>query len=124
MRKSMEKTEEVKKEEVKSKLVEAFVLWKNKSKSGNDYLKGHAFNNDPVIAYFNTNKKNPKEPDVRVYSLDAEGKQDKEIASLWATVGKNEKPYLTGKDDEDAKLIAFYDNQEKHPYIKAYFKED
>lgn len=119
----------VKKEEKKEvkqefNLIEAFVLWKNTSKSGKDYLKGYDLNKTKLVAFFNSNKKNPKEPDVRVYSIDSEGKQEKEVASLWENVTQNEKRYLTGNTDEKEKLVAFYSNKEKAPYIRAYFKED
>ncbi len=105
------------------KLTEAFALWKNKSKAGKDYLSGYDLHKNKLVGFFNTNKKNPKEPDVRVYSVNAEGNQDKEVASLWDYISKNEKRYLTGTTDEKEKLVAFYGKQEKAPYIKAYFKE-
>lgn len=123
MRKAIEKQEEPK-EVQKKKLTEAFALWRNESKSGVKYLKGADLHKNKLVGFFNTNKKNPKEPDVRIYSVDSEGKQDKEVASLWAGISKNEKPYLTGSTDEKEKLVAFYDTDEKHPYIKAYFKEE
>lgn len=117
-----------KKEEVKQevKLTEAFVLWKNKAKSGLDYFKGMDLNKVKLVAFYNSTKKNPKEPDVRIYTVNAEGKQDKEVASLWENVSKNEKRYLTGSTDEKEKLVAFYgdESDEKKPYIRAYFKED
>lgn len=116
----MEKTEEIKKE---VKLEEAFALWKNQSKAGNDYLSGYNLHKEKLVAFFNTNKKNPKEPDVRVYAV-VDGKQDKEVASLWANVSKNEKQYLTGMTSDKEKLVAFFDGKDKHPYIRAYFKEE
>lgn len=124
MRTVKEETKKEVKQEVK--LAEAFVLWKNKSKSGLDYLKGSDLHKNKLVAYFNTNKKNPKEPDIRVYSIDAEGNQDKEVASLWEYISKNEKRYLTGSTDEKEKLVAFYSKEEddKKPYVRAYFKED
>lgn len=112
-------------------LKEAFVLWNHTSKGNTNYLSGKAI--DPkgvsdfnVIGFFNTNKKNPKEPDVRIYSLTDEGKQDSEVADLWESVSKNEKRYLTGSTNEKEKLIAFYgnNNEEKRPYIRAYYKNN
>lgn len=116
-----------KKEEVKQevKLAEAFALWKNTSKAGTEYLKGYDLHKNKLVGFFNGNKKNPKEPDVRVYSIDAEGNQEKEVASLWENISKNEKKYLTGSTDEKEKLVGFYSNKdEKTPYIRVYFKED
>lgn len=110
-------------------LKETFVLWKNLSNNGKEYLSGFT-SDDPItsfklVGYFNTNKKNPKEPDIRIYSLDDNGKQDSEVASLWETVSKNEKRYLTGTTNEKEKLIAFYDSgEEKRPYIRAYYKNN
>lgn len=124
---SKEKTEtkEVKQEVT---LKEAFVLWKNKSSKGNDYLSGFTAGEEQtkLIGYFNTNKKNPKEPDVRVYSVKEDGSQDIEVASLWANVSKNDNKYLTGSTNEKENLVAFYgkENEEKRPYIRVYYKEN
>ena len=46
-----------------------------------------------IVAYFNTRKKNPKEPDIRVYDIDSEGKQGIEVAVLWENISKNENRY-------------------------------
>lgn len=126
MRKTIEKQEEVKKE---FNLKEAFVLWRNKAQSGNYYLSGFASEecgSQKLVGYFVSNKKNPKEPDVRVYTLDAEGNQDKEVASIWENISKNDVRYLTGVTDDKEKLVCFYgkENEEKRPYIRAYFRED
>ena len=111
-------------------LKESFVLWKNISSKQNEYLSGIA-TDDPsntfkLIGYFNTNKKNPKEPDIRIYSLNDEGKQDSEVASLWESISKNNNRYLTGTTNEKEKIIAFYGNSEdeKRPYIRAYYKNN
>lgn len=131
MRKQIEEKKLQKEETKETKMEEAFVLWKNKAKSGEDYLSGNTVDavkdaEIKLVAYFNSRKKNPKEPDVRVYTLDTEGKQDKEVCSLWENVSKNEKRYLTGTTDDKEKIIAFYNNSdnEKRPYIRAYYKQD
>lgn len=113
-----------------SELVESFALWLNKSKAGNDYLTGRLnekLGAGKLVGYFNTNKKNPKEPDIRIYTLDSEGHQDKEIADLWDSVSETTgNEYLTGTSDEQERLIGFYDKtspEKAHrPYIKVYFK--
>lgn len=125
------KQKEVKKNESEVKqefnLKESFVLWKKKSKSGLEYLSGFTSGEEKVnlVGYFNTDKKNPKEPDIRVY-LSSDEKQKEEVASLWANVGKNDNKYLTGSTNENEKLVAFYgkEHQELRPYIRAYYKED
>lgn len=116
-----EATAEVAKQSVK--LEEAFALWKNKSKAGNDYLSGVDLHKNKLVGYFNGKKKNPKEPDIRVYTL-VEGKQGQEVASLWTATSKNDKQFLTGLTSDKEKLVAFFDGKEKHPYIRAYFKEN
>lgn len=108
-------------------LKEAFVLWKNESKNKTEYLRGFISDDKKVkiTGFFNTNKKNPKEPDVRVYVMDNEGKNI-EIASLWESITKNNKRILTGSTNENEKLVAFYgkEHQEMRPYIRAYYRED
>lgn len=124
----LKKNEEIKKGEFNLK--EAFVLWKDTAKSGTNYLKGSIIdekeNKTSLVGYFNTNKKNPKEPDVRIYCINEEGKQDKEVCDLWETVSKTEKRYLTGIDDDKERIIAFYTEEQNkegtRPYIRAYYK--
>lgn len=119
-------------EQKQSNLTEAFVLWEKKSKNGQFYLTGVTSSAcDEVkrlIAFYNGSKKNPKEPDIRVYSVDAEGKQDQEVASLWNNISqKTKKEYLTGVSGDKEKLVGFYSNQEanmKRPDIRVYFREE
>ena len=132
MRKEI-KEKELQKEEVeKTKLEEAFALWRHEAKSGASYLSGNTPTDKngsklALVGYFNSKKRNPKEPDIRVYTLDSEGKQDKEVCSLWENVSKNEKRYLTGTTDDKEKIIGFYNEDKKEsnrPYIRAYFKQE
>ena len=121
-----EQEKEIKKGEFNLK--ESFVLWKNKSKAGQDYLKGYVQNEnkDNLVGFYNTNKKNPKEPDIRIYTINDEGNADKEVCDLWETVSKNENRYLTGSTDDKERIIAFYNNQNEEgtrPYIRAYYKD-
>lgn len=120
--------EEVKKEEKKEEfnLEEAFVLWKHTGKSGVEYLSGNTKDKIQLMGFFNKNKKNPKEPDVRVYTLDENGKQQDEVCALWEVESKNGNKYLSGNSEDDF-LVAFYnvtDGDEKHPYIRAYYKKN
>lgn len=128
MIKAKKETKEIKKEEKKEEfnLEEAFVLWKHTGKSGVEYLSGNTPENLRLMGFFNKNKKNPKEPDVRVYTLDKDGKQDEEVCALWEVESKNGNKYLSGNSDEDF-LVAFYndtDGNEKLPYIRAYYKNN
>lgn len=117
-------TKEIKKEG--NELTEAFALWLHKSKANNEYLSGLTTSengNVRLVGYFNTNKKNPKEPDIRVYSLNDEGNQDIEVADLWENISKQETRYLSGSTNDKEKLVGFYGDkkEEKRPYIRAYF---
>lgn len=127
--KSINKTrEEIKERENETSLQEGFVLWKVKSKSGIDYLSGNLKIKENeyvrIIGYFNGEKKNPNEPDIRIFSLDPEGNQDKEICSLWEHLSKNDVRYLTGISDENEKVVAFYnkDKENNRPYIRCYYR--
>ena len=120
--------EEIKKEEKKEEfnLEEAFVLWKHEGKAGTSYLTGNTKEKVKLLGFFNTKKKNPKEPDVRIYLVDKEGKQGDEVCALWETESKNGNKYLSGNSEDDF-LVAFYnvtDGDEKHPYIRAYYKKN
>ena len=131
----MLKNKEQEKEIIKEgefSLKESFVLWKNKAKSGESYLTGFTALDEneetiELVGFYNTNKKNPKEPDIRVYSKDEKGNKDKEVCDLWETVSKNEKRYLTGSTDDKEKIIAFYNDKQNEvgtrPYIRAYYKD-
>lgn len=126
-------TQTVKEEKKEFDLKEAFVLWKNVSKSGKEYLSGFVNSDETfrLIAYFNTDKKNPKEPDIRVYqSIKKEdgtySKSEKEVASLWTNLDKKEKKYVTGSTDEHEKLVGWFgqENQEARPYLRVYYEKN
>ena len=110
-------------------LLEAFVLWESTSKAGRKYLTGRTSEQKDyleLVGFYNTNKKNPKEPDIRIYVTDKEGNQE-EVCTLWENISKNETRYLTGTTNENEKIIAFYNNVEEHPnrpYIRAYYKQN
>ena len=122
---------EIKKETVEeTKLEDAFVLWKHTSKNGLEYLSGNTpkgkSDSISLVGFFNKNKKNLKEPDVRIYTLDAEGNQDKEVCSLWENTAKSGNKYLSGTTIEKDNIVAFYneiDETTKIPYIRAYYKQ-
>lgn len=111
------------------KLEQAFAMWKNKSKDGKKtYLSSNG-----LIGFYNTKKKNPKEPDLRVYYKDVKGEimtddEGKEIVvcSLWCNVSeKTKKKYLTGTY-EGQKVVGFINESknEKAPYLSVYYRED
>lgn len=107
------------------KLNQVLALWKKTSKSGNTFFTGKA-GDDNVVGFYNGKKKNPKEPDLRVYKVDSEGKAEKEeMISLWAKVSKKGTKYLSGKlgDKFITGFIRTSDN-ERAPYITVYFSEE
>ena len=84
--KTTSKKEEVKKEGLKG----CITLWIQKGKNGKEYLSGTAYDGTKVVGFYNSNKENPKEPDIRVY-VDTEGKKTETLVSLWENISKNEK---------------------------------
>lgn len=117
-----------KKDEVKeSNLKELCTLWEHVTENQLRYLSGRLSEElkfDKVIAFYNLNKKNEKEPDVRVYSLDESNKTDTNIISLWDAVSKQNVKYYTGVTNDNEKVVAFINNEndEKQPRIRIYFK--
>lgn len=117
------------KEEKKEKfdLQECFVLWLNSSKEGNKYLSGYDFNHNRVIGFYNK-KLNDKQPVIRIYGVDDEGKMTgEEIITLWDTTFKTSgKAGLSGYTNEKEGIIAFFGDETdtNHPYIRGYFTKD
>lgn len=129
--KTKQTTKEVveKGEEKEFKLTEAFVLWKNESKNNVEYLSGKLSGEQgiKIVGYFNARKKNPKEPDIRIFEIESDGSQGLELCSLWENISKGEKRYLSGMTNDEERIVAFYNNTEENPnrpYIRAYYKED
>lgn len=121
----MRTTKEVKTEE-KFDLQEAFVLWRKESK-GIVYYTGYDLNKNKMVCFENKNKKNEKEADFRIYYVNEEGKkEDKSCCGLWYSESKKGNKYLSGKTNEDEKIIAFLGDElkDKRPFITAYFRKD
>lgn len=111
------------------KLTQAFALWKNTSKDGKKtYFTGGTDAGLKITAFYNTRKKNPKEPDMRIYAVEGEKRElSKEtICSLWCNVSeKTKKKFLTGSYN-GKKVIGFINDgkNEKAPYLSVYYRED
>ena len=111
---------------VEFKMEQVCALWKQKSKSGNEYFSGSLSNGVRANAFYNTDKKNPKEPDLRIYPIGEDKKMAKEpVLSMWVNVSKTKSKYLTGKLGEK-RVVGFINNgkNEKAPYISIYFSTD
>lgn len=111
----------------KKQLERVLSLWKNKSKDGKKvYFSGKTEGGSFLTGFYNTNKKNLKEPDLRVYARDTEGNLSKDpFVSLWANATKNGKQILSGAID-GKKVVGFIkkDATEKQPYISVYWSEE
>ena len=109
------------------KMEQAFALWKRTSKKGGVYFSGK-FNGNNIMGFYNTDKKNPKEPDVRLYQVDEDGKMGRETwLSLWCDVSKGGKKYLSGKLN-GRRVVGFInekaDDKNKQPYVSIYYSGD
>lgn len=106
---------------------ELFVLWKTKSKDGKlTYFTGKTTNETKLIGFYNTNKKNPEEPDLRVYILDEDNTKRIEYASLWCKLSKANNKYLSGQTKDKMYITGFFNNtkNEKQPYIRVYLQDE
>lgn len=126
--KTTKKVETKEKEVKENNMKELCILWHHKTETEVEYLSGNLSEElkfQKVIAFYNKNKKNEKEPDIRVYSLDEENRKDTQIISLWNQVSKSNLKYLSGKTNENEDVVAFYnqDDDIKKPRIKVYLKE-
>lgn len=116
----------------KKTMKQVLALWKRTSKDGKKtYFTGKVDdgtfeNNFYVTAFYNTDKKNLKEPDLKIYARDDEGNLSKEpLLSLWCNATKKGKKILTGKLD-GKKVIGFIkrDGTENMPYISVYYSDE
>ena len=85
----------------KSDLKECFALWEN-SKGDMVYYTGKTSGENPIrlVAFINTVKKNPNQPDIQVYEQAEKGKEKTQVASLWENKSKAGKNYIGGEDNE------------------------
>lgn len=118
-------TAEITKTNEKKGLEEVLSLWVSESKVGTKYFTGSSKRGEKLVAFYNSKKKNPKEPDVRIYTKDVENKISKdEYLSLWCNVSSKGTKYLLGTF-EGRKVIAFINNSDnvKRPYLSVYYQE-
>lgn len=109
------------------KLEQVFAMWKQKSKNGNAYFSGR-LDGAKIRGFYNTNKKNPKEPDIRIYGIAENGDLTKEeIISLWCNATKNGKKILSGQY-MGKRVVGFINSkateENKMPYFSVYWSED
>ena len=109
-------------------LKEAFALWEKKGAKG-VYYSGKTSDTEPVniVGFITTEKKNEKQPDLRVYVSAEKDAEKVELAVLWKQESKAGKTYYSGYTNEKEKLIAFINGDTKdgkYPSIRVYFKQD
>lgn len=106
------------------KMEQVLAMWKRKSKAGKDYFSGKDDKGQMLTGFYNSMKKNPKEPDVRIYLSDKMGKEDEPVLSLWCNLSKAGKKYLSSKYN-GKKVVGFINENagDKRPYFSVYYSE-
>ena len=112
----------------KSDLQEVLALWENK-KCDTVYYTGKTAGDKPirVVAFVNTTKKNPNQPDIQIYEQVEKGEERPQIASLWQNKSKAGKIYYGGQDNENKKLVGFINadtKDGKYPSIRVYYSDN
>lgn len=108
-------------------LTPVFALWKKTDKNGKPYFSGKTEDGTYLTGFLNGTKKNPKEPDLRVYVQDSDHNLSKEpLVSMWCNVSEStKKKYLTGKIG-DKRVVGFINDKGEgnRPYVSVYYSED
>ena len=107
----------------KQQLKELFALWKTTSKDGKTtYFTGKTANGSNLVAFYNSKKKNPEEPDLRVYISNEDNTKRIEYASLWCKVSKAGSKYLSGQTKDKMYIAGFFNNSknEKAPFTRCF----
>ena len=112
----------------KSDLQEVLALWENK-KGDTVYYTGKTAGDNPIriVAFVNTIKKNPNQPDIQIYEQVEKGEERPQIASLWQNKSKAGKIYYGGQDNENKKLVGFINadtKDGKYPSIRVYYSDN
>lgn len=110
-------------------LKQVFAMWRRKSKNGKTYFfTGKDVDGREIRGFYNKDKQNPKEPDIRIYHLTESGEIEKEVyVSLWCNASDNGKKYLSGKID-GLRVVGFINEkatpENKQPYLSVYWSDD
>lgn len=108
---------------------QALALWKHKTKrTHRTYFTG-TVGDVAVVGFYNTHKKNPNEPDIRVYSntiIAGERVLGDEVCSLWANHSEEKEMfYFTGKlNNKNVVGFIYNGDNSKAPYLSIYYRED
>lgn len=107
-------------------LTPVLTMWIYKGKNNVKYLSGktdvpEGHTSVKLKGFFNGKKKNPKEPDIRIYKQLDKGVLEKdEFISLWVKVSKGGKKYLSGKLG-DKWVTGFFNSKAEIGGIIPYF---
>jgi hypothetical protein len=109
-------------------LTPVLTMWIYKGKNDVKYLSGKTPDGVKLKGFFNGKKKNPKEPDIRIYTQLDKGVLSKdEFISLWVKVSKGGKKYISGKLG-DKWVTGFFNAKAEIggiiPYINVYFSNN
>jgi hypothetical protein len=103
---------------------EAFAMWKHESKKCT-YYTGKSKGGKSLIAFLNSKKDNPKQPDISVYeSVSADEKLGKSLCGLWVQQSASGNKHLSGKLNGEW-VTGFFtkSKNEKAPAFTVYFSD-
>ncbi|MBO7694230.1 MAG: hypothetical protein J6T10_16550 [Methanobrevibacter sp.] len=109
-------------------LKECLALWNQTSKDKKtNYFTGKTSDGSMrLVAFINTVKTNPKQPDITIYEKVEKGKEANQVALLWENTSKSGKRYLSGSTNDNEKIIGFFNENtqnDKYPAIRVYYKD-
>ena len=109
-------------------LTEVCALWKREAGKITYYTGVLKEGEKNLVAFYNLDKKNPKEPDLRVYLQVEKGEKfGDEIISLWVQLTKDKtKKYFTGVVNANCRLVGFINENPSKlaPSITVYLQSD
>lgn len=107
------------------KMNQVMAMWKRESKQGKPYFSGKLADGTNLVGFYNTFKKNPQEPDVRIYKAGELGHNGEAVMTLWANVSKKGTKYLSGTY-EGKRVIGFIngDDASNKPYFAVYSRDE
>ena len=91
-------------------LTPEFSLWKKQDQNGKPYFSGKTEAGKYLVGFYNTKKKNPKEPDLRVYFQGDKGEElNTNVGySIWHNVNeKTNKQYFSGVYSDEENEISY-----------------
>lgn len=116
---------EIKKEETKKELELILELFERNSKtSGNTYYTGETKEGTKLVGFI-TESEDDKRPYLNIYVKPGENKKFEDaVIVLWLQTSQKGNEYLSGHDNENKKVIAFFDETPDTtvPAIRVYYK--